>query len=89
MKNNINNSQSIILSNSTEFEKDLTFEVSKNYTITTKVTYKKGDVIETLMKQINKLQQEVIVLQNSSLNLSSDSLSELWDNNEDERWNGY
>ena len=89
MRNNNTNTQSVIISNVNDFEKDLTFEVSKNYTITTKVTYKKGDVIESLIKQINKLQQEVTALKDSSVNISSDVLSELWDNEEDDKWNEY
>ena len=89
MKSNNTNTQSIVIGNSTEFEKDLTFEVSKNYIITTKVTYKKGDVIESLVRQINKLQREVKALENSSLNINPDVLSELWDNEEDDKWNGY
>ncbi|MCX6742063.1 MAG: hypothetical protein NTX24_02720 [Candidatus Pacearchaeota archaeon] len=89
MKNNNANSQHVIVGNANEFEKDLTFEVSKNYTITTKVTYKKGDVMESLIKQIRKLQQEVTVLKNNTLNISFGVLSELWDNKEDDKWNEY
>lgn len=75
---------------STELDEELTFEFSKDIKVTTKMNYKKGDVIETLIEKIKLLEKEVSRLgKNVILISSSDSLTELWDNEYDERWNKY
>ena len=42
-----------------ELDKELTFEVSKDVKVTTKITFRKGDVIEKLIKRIVDLENKI------------------------------
>lgn len=70
----------------TELDKDFTFEVSKDVKVTAKITYKKGDVIEMLTTRIRKLETEVNNLNRQKCFVVEDSLRELWENEDDARW---
>ena len=70
-----------------ELDKELTFEVSKDVKVTTKITFRKGDVIDHLTSRIKNLENEVKILNKNSKIISDDALTKLWDNENDQRWN--
>jgi len=70
----------------TELDKDITFEVSKDIKITARLTFKKGDIIGQLVNRIKRLENEVEKLNKEKIFIIEDSLKELWENEEDARW---
>jgi len=76
----------ILLVQDSELDKDITFEVSKDVKITTRLTFKKGDIIEQLIDRIKKLENEVERLNRQKTFIIEDSLKELWENEDDARW---
>lgn len=84
----MNSEQKVILQTN-EFDQDLTFEISKDVKVTTKLTYKKGDVVEYLVEKIKKLESEVNRLSQNSGKFTEEVLSELWNNEYDSRWDKY
>ena len=70
-----------------ELDKELTFEVSKDVKVTTKITFRKGDVIDHLTSRIKELEKKVNTLNKNNVIISEDALTKLWDNENDRRWN--
>lgn len=69
-----------------ELDKELTFEISKDVKITTKITFRKGDVIDQLTNRIKELERKVNTLNKNNVTISEDALTKLWDNENDRRW---
>ena len=81
------NKNSMLTLQETELDKDITFEVSKDVKVTTRLTFRKDDVIEQLVNRIRKLENEVKRFSKDNLIISEDALTKLWDNEDDRRWN--
>ena len=69
-----------------DLDKDITFEFSKDVRMTTKVSFKKGDIIEQLLNRIDNLEKEVSKLDKQKIICAGDSLTELWENEDDAKW---
>lgn len=85
MKIKMENSQLIGFQDS-ELDRELTFEVSKDVKVTTKITFRKGDIIDQLISRIKELEKRVNILNKSNVIVSEDALTKLWDNENDRRW---
>ncbi len=71
----------------TEVEKNVTFTVMKE-TVTTSITFNKGDVLEALSKEVTDLRKEVDSLKHiKKVFVTEETLSKDWDNEYDKRWN--
>ncbi len=66
-----------------ELDKELIFEKQ----VITRVTFRKGDVIDQLMSRIKNLENKVKILNKNNITISEDALTKLWDNENDRRWN--
>lgn len=75
--------------NNCELEKDLTYEVSKEVKMVMKFNYKKEDLIGFLIEEVNKLKKQVEWLEDKKNIITQDDLVDLWDNEQDDRWNKY
>lgn len=69
-----------------ELNKEVIYEVSKDLKITTKLTFRKGDLIEQLMEKIQKLENDFKKINICKTNVIEDSLRELWENEFDDKW---
>jgi len=69
-----------------ELDKELIYEVSKDIKITTKLTFRKGDIIEQLMNKIQMLENDINKLKGYKSIAVEDSLKELWENGYDDKW---
>ena len=69
-----------------ELDEELTFEVSKQMKVTTRVRYKKGDVIESLVNQIEGLKKEIDSIKGTKHLVTEEVLIKEWDNEDDSRW---
>jgi len=72
---------------SNELDRDMIFEVSEEIKVTTKIKYKKGDIIDRLVCEINSLKSEMKQIKNKTILATKESLVNLWDNEYDEQWN--
>jgi len=79
--------QIIEFEDNTELDREMTFEVSEEIKVTTKIKYKKGDVIDRLVCEINSLKSEIELIKDKKILATRESLVNLWDNEYDERWN--
>ena len=70
-----------------DFEQDITFEVSKEVTVVTKMKYRKDDIIGQLVTEINNLKNQVQDLKNKRVPTTKEDLVKLWDNEYDDQWN--
>lgn len=69
----------------TELDKDITFEISKEMRVTTKVTYNRGEIVGQLLDRIKRLEEKVEELHCRKTPLT-DSLGDLWENEYDAKW---
>lgn len=69
-----------------ELYKEVIYEVSKDLKITTKLTFRKGDLIEQLMEKIQKLENDFKNINICKTNVIEDSLREIWENEFDDKW---
>jgi hypothetical protein len=70
-----------------ELDEELTFEVSKHLKVTTKVKYKKGDVIESLVNEIENLKKEIDDIKKvKKVLVTEETLIQEWENKDDSRW---
>jgi len=70
-----------------DFEQDITFEVSKEVIVVTKMKYRKNDIIGQLVKEINNLKNQVQDLNEKRIPTTKEDLVKLWDNEYDDQWN--
>jgi polyhydroxyalkanoate synthesis regulator phasin len=70
-----------------EMQKDVTFEVSKEITIVTKIAYRKEDAIALLTSEIQELKRQIADLKTTNVLATKESLVKLWDNKHDNQWN--
>jgi len=80
-------SENLLILQESELDKDITFELSKDIKVTAKLMFKKEDIIEPLIARIKKLEDEVKKLNKLKIRVVEDSLTGLWENEYDERWN--
>lgn len=76
----------IIESSTNELDQDLTFEVSKETKVFAKVVYKKGEIIDRLISEIEDLKFQVNKLKHKKVLVTEESLIKLWDNKYDDQW---
>lgn len=71
----------------TELDQEtITFEVSKTTTVSAKINFKKGDVTASLLEKIRKLEIKVAELDKDKNMRMEASLTALWDNEHDAKW---
>lgn len=70
----------------TELDQDITFEISKNISVNAKVTFRKEDAMTFLLEKIRKLEIKVAELDKDKNLRVEDSLTALWDNEHDAKW---
>ena len=70
-----------------ELDEEMTFEVSKNLKVTTRLKYKKGDVIHSLINEINNLKKELNSIKHvQKVLVTEETLIKEWDNEDDAKW---
>jgi len=72
-----------------DIDKDITYEVSDDIKITTKIIYRQKNVINYLINRVRMLEEKLERLDEESnkISITEESLNELWDNKEDDSWN--
>jgi len=66
---------------------DVTFEVSNEVRIVTKIAYRKEDAIALLTSEIQELKRQIADLKTTNVLTTKESLVKLWDNKHDDQWN--
>lgn len=83
--------QSVLNCEAENLNQELTFEVSKEVKVVTKIIFNKEDGIPLLVQEIQKLRNEVESLKKEKKPsfVANEALIELWDNEHDDKWNEY
>jgi len=70
-----------------DLNQEVIFEITENIRVTKQVKYSKQDMVSSLMTEINKLKQQLEKIEQKNNLIQEESLTKLWDNEHDERWN--
>ena len=70
-----------------DLDKEVTFEVTENVKVTRQVKYRKEDAISLLVREINKLKEQIQKIEQKKAFVQEESLIKMWDNEYDEKWN--
>ena len=73
--------------NNLEVDREVTFEVSKEVKVITRITFSRQELINYLIKEIDGLKLQVNELRNKRFLVTKESLVKLWDNEYDDKWN--
>ena len=70
-----------------DLDKEVTFEVTQNVKVTREIKYSGEDAISSLIRELNKLKEQLKKIEQKKAFVQEESLIKLWDNEYDEKWN--
>lgn len=68
-------------------DNEISYEVTKEYKVTTKISFEKEDILQYLFSEITKLKEKVENLENEKSPIVENVLIKFWDNEYDDQWN--
>ena len=68
-------------------DNEISYEVTKEYKVTTKVSFDKDKIIPHLVSEITKLKVKVDNLEKEKSPIAENTLIKFWDNEYDDQWN--
>ncbi|MBC2698939.1 MAG: hypothetical protein HF976_14410 [ANME-2 cluster archaeon] len=80
------NPETLFIDNS-KVDNEISYEVTKEYKVTVKISFDKEDIIPFLFSEITKLKEKVEHLENEKSPIAENALIKFWDNEYDNQWN--
>ena len=68
-------------------DNEISYEVTKEYKVTTKISFEKEAIFQYLFSEITKLKEKVENLENEKSPIAENALIKFWDNEYDDQWN--
>ncbi|MBC2695305.1 MAG: hypothetical protein HF982_08540 [Desulfobacteraceae bacterium] len=68
-------------------DSEISYEVTKEYKVTTMISFEKDDVFQYLFSEITKLKEQVEHLEKDKSPIAENALIKFWDNEYDDQWN--
>jgi len=68
-------------------DSEISYEVTKDYKVTAKISFEKEDIFQYLLSEITKLKEKVENLENEKSPIAENALIKFWDNEYDDQWN--
>ena len=68
-------------------DNEISYEVTKEYKVTTKISFEKEDIFQYLFSEITKLKEKVENLEKENSPIAENALIKFWDNEYDDQWN--
>ncbi|MCK4937785.1 MAG: hypothetical protein KAR85_04185 [Methanosarcinales archaeon] len=70
-----------------KLDNEISYEVTKELKVTTKISFEKEDVITHLVSEIKNLKEKVGNLERERSTIAENTLIQFWDNEYDDQWN--
>ena len=77
----------ILFIDSSKVDNEISYEVTKEYKVTTKISFEKEDIFQYLFSEITKLKMKVENLEKEKSPIAENALVKFWDNEYDDQWN--
>ncbi|MCG7849415.1 MAG: hypothetical protein MIO93_09590 [ANME-2 cluster archaeon] len=68
-------------------DNEISYDVSKKYKVTVKISFDEDDIIPYLFSEITKLKEKVENLEKEKSPITENALIKFWDNEYDDQWN--
>ena len=68
-------------------DSEISYEVTKEYKVTTKISFEKKAIFQYLFSEITELKEKVENLENEKSPIAENTLIKFWDNEYDDQWN--
>ena len=68
-------------------DSEISYEVTKEYKVTTKISFENEDIFQYLFSEITKLKEKVENLEKEKTPIAENALIKFWNNEYDDQWN--